>query len=322
MAGNTHLSPGRATRFAPERLHTKRDLAALQRAMAALVMRPLTPGNRMRRRWTDGRPTAAVAALIAKPNDRLTAFERIEIYNRSYWFRVLDSLYEDCPGLRAVLGDRKFLQLAEAFLERHPSHYWTLRDLPERLAAFIRAEPRWTKPHTALCRDLARFEWAQVEVYDTAARPLFTTDDLLEANPARLKLGLQPYLQLLELDYPVDDFLVAVRQHDHLQRDDASNVPTAPKTARRRPVPLPRPEHCCVAVHRHGGKIYFKRLELPAYRILRAIRSGRPLATALATGLPRGKKARADWPAKVQDWFKTWMELGWFCRRGFRDAKT
>jgi len=46
----------------------------------------------------------AYAARYIKPNDRLTSFERLEIYNRQYWFRVLGGLAEDFPGLRAVLG--------------------------------------------------------------------------------------------------------------------------------------------------------------------------------------------------------------------------
>ena len=48
----------------------------------------------------------AYAASYIKPNDRLTSFERLEIYNRQYWFRVLGSMVEDFPGLRAVLGER------------------------------------------------------------------------------------------------------------------------------------------------------------------------------------------------------------------------
>ncbi len=304
-----------ARRFAPERLRRKDDLTALQRAMAAMVTRPLTPDNRMQRRWGDGRPTAELAAQIAKPNERLTAFERIEIYNRSYWFRVLDSLYEDCPGLRAVLGDKRFLRLAEEFLQKRPSTYWTLRDLPEHLADFIAAEPQWTRPHTALCRDIARFEWAQVEVYDTAALPLFTADDLLDSDPARLKLNLQPYLQLLELRHPVDDFILSLRDRDNLLRHDTSSVPNAPKSGRAARRRLPRPERCCVAVHRHQGRIYFKRLEPAAYRILQAIRAGRTLQQALAAGLNRQPRKGEDLAAQVQGWFRTWMELGWFCRR-------
>jgi hypothetical protein len=68
-------------------------------------------------------------------------------------------------------------------------------------------------------------------------------------------------------------------------------------------------------VHRHGGKIFFKRLEPAAFKILVALRSGQPLARALAAGIPRTRTPREDWAATVQEWFRTWMELGWFCRR-------
>ncbi len=303
--------------FAPAQVKSTRDLAALQRAMWTLISRPLTRTSRMPRRWKDGTPTAALAAQIAKPNDRLTSFARLEIYSRMYWFRVLDSLYDDCPGLRAVLGVPRFMKLAEAYLAKYPSRSFTLRNLPSRLARFIREEPRHTAPHTALCLDLARFEWARVEVFDSAARPVFTIDDLLDADPTRLKLNLQPYLQLLELDYPVDDFILAVKQRDELSRGEASNTSVAAPShkAAKKKVARPKPGRTCVAVHRLDGRIYFKRLEPAAYRVLTAIRRGRTLGQALAAGIPRAKQPREDWPAKVQGWFKNWMELGWFCRR-------
>jgi hypothetical protein len=306
-----------ARRFAPEHVRSTRELAALQRAMWTLISRPLTPGNRMPRRWTDGRPTAALAAQIARPNDRLTSFERLEIYSRMYWFRVLDSLYDDCPSLRAVLGVPRFTKLAEAYLVKYPSRSFTMRDLPSRLARFIREEPRFTRPHTALCHDIARFEWARVEVFDSAALPVFTADDLLDANPARLRLNLQPYLQLLSLDYPVDEFIHAVKQRDELSRGEASNTALAApaRVVRAAKVALPEAARTHVAVHRLEGTIYFKRLEPAAFKILTAIRAGRTLSQALAAGIPRAQSLRADWPEKVQRWFRTWMELGWFCRR-------
>jgi hypothetical protein len=299
----------------PARVASTRELAELQRAMWDVVSQPLTAGNRTRPRMRDGRSTAAVAGAIAKPNDRLTSFERLEIYNRMYWFRVLDSLYEDCPGLRAVLGDRKFMRMAEAYLVKYPSRSFTLRNLPSRLAKFLREEPQWTRPHTALCVDLARFEWAQVEVYDGAARPLFTVADLQGANPAKLRLALQPYLQLLELDYPVDDFLIAIKKREALLRGDASNAPTGVRVRRATKVRLPKPEKCAVAVHRLNGRIFFKRLEPAACKVLLAIRAGKPLDRALAAGIPRTKNPAEEWIAKVQGWFTNWMQLGWFCAR-------
>jgi hypothetical protein len=308
------ISPRPAKPFAPARVDSTADLAHLQRAMWSIVSLPLTPGNRTPRRTHDGRRTAALAAQVAKPNDRLTSLERLEIYNRMYWFRVLDSLYDDCPGLRAVLGDRKFMRLAEAYLQKYPSRTFSLRNLPDRMARFIREEPRFTRPHTALCHDIARFEWARVEVWDSASRPLFTTDDLLDSDPAKLRLNLQPYLQLLDLAYPIDDFMIQVKQREAMQRGEASNTSVhAPSLRVAKKVRLPGPARTFVAVHRLDGVTYYKRLTPEGYRILTAIRRGKTLVQALAAGLPR--RATGDLAARVQDWFRTWMSLGWFCQR-------
>jgi hypothetical protein len=311
--------PAKSKPFAPSKVASTRDLADLQRAMWQVISRPLTADNQMQRFWPDGRRTSQLTAQIAKPNDRLTSFERLEIYNRMYWFRVLDSLYDDCPGLRAVLGDAKFVQLAEAYLVKYPSGSFTLRNLPSRLAQFIRSTPRFTRPHTALCHDLARFEWARVVVFDTASRPVFTLDDLRDVRPARqgkLKLALQPYLQLLRLDYPVDDFILAVKQREaELLRGEASNAPSARRKIREKKTVLPKRGRTHVAVHRLNSRIYFKRLEPEAYRILVALREGATLEQALVTGIPRGKRSRVDWDARVQGWFSNWMELGWLCKR-------
>ena len=142
--------------------------------MGAAVMRPLTPAYDMQKRWKDGRPMARVAAEFIKPNDRLTSFERLEIYNRQYWFRILDCFYDDYPGLRAVLGDRKFDRLAKAYLAKHPSRSFSLRNLGSRLVKFLAEEPEWASPNERLALDMARFEWAQVEAFDNEAGPVAT----------------------------------------------------------------------------------------------------------------------------------------------------
>ena len=79
----------------------------LQREMAAAIMQPLTPDEGMRAQLPDGRVMDAVADSFIAPNSRLTPFERLEIYNRQYWFRVLGALEEDFPALRAVVGRQR-----------------------------------------------------------------------------------------------------------------------------------------------------------------------------------------------------------------------
>lgn len=289
-------------------------LRELQRLTASAIFRPLGPGDRTRRTWTDGRPMKQVAAEFIKPNDRLASLERLEIYNRQYWFRVLDCLYDDYPGLRAILGNRRFYQLRRAYVTKYPSRSFTLRNLGSRLEQFLIEEPRWTHPRQAICLDMARFEWAQVIAFDGQAKPALSADDLLGKDPAKLRLGLQPYMTLLEMRYPLDDFVLAVKQRDAALRSEASNAMEGRHRERRtRRHRLPRTEQVFVAVHRYDNDLYYKRLEAEQYRLLVAQRDGATLAEACDRAFENADESIAS---RVRDWFKLWMELGWFCRRG------
>ena len=258
-----------------------------------------------------------LADSFIKPNDRLTSFERLEIYNRVYWFRVLDCLYDDYPGLRAVLGERKFMKLVTAYLAKYPSASFTLRNLGSRLEKFIREQPKWARPHERVALDMIRFEWAQVVAFDDPAKPSITPDDILDARPEKLGLGLQPYLSLLQLDYAVDEFLIAVRKSESdILRSEASNiVETMPKASRRskKKVRPPKRQRVHLAVHRFDNTLYYKRLEPEAFAILIALRDGETVANACAVGLAASRRRRFNWSSQIKNWFNDWSSLGWFC---------
>src|ERR1700739_1202635 len=109
------------------------NLDQLQRAVFDVVRQPLTEDERMREQTLDGRSTKKIADEIVKPNDRLTSVERLEIYNRVYWFRLLSSSADDFPGWRTVVGQEKFDQILLGYLTELPSVSFTLRDLGSRL---------------------------------------------------------------------------------------------------------------------------------------------------------------------------------------------
>jgi hypothetical protein len=282
-----------------------------QRFMATALYRPLTARSRMQKHWPDGRDTEDVAASFVKPNDRLTSFERLEIYNRQYWFRVLDCFYDDYPGLRAVLGERPFLKLAEAYLVKCPSRSFTLRNLGSRLEKFLLQNPAFAGKKLALALDVVRFEWAQIVAFDGPGLPPCGIAEMIMAEPATLKLRLQPYLTLLALQYPVDDYVISVKQHEALRGEASNAMDSAPKGVRLKKIPPPKPEKVFVAVHRHHNALYYKRLEPEAYALLTALRQGATLETACARAFRRASPL-VDWPAKLQEWFQNWSALGWF----------
>lgn len=283
--------------------------------MAHALVRPLNRADdTLAPRWLDGRPTAAIAEELIKSNDRLTSVERLQIYARCYWYRITECVYDDSPGLRALLGEKKFAALTQAYLTRYPSRSFTLRNACERLARFISEEPRWTAPHTELAHTIARFEWAQTTAFDGASHAPLTPDDIADAPPARLRLSLQPHITLLALDWPVDDYVIAVKQRE-ASRAEASNTAAAHGAEQLRRVPVPKRQRTYLAVHRYRNRLYYKRLSAEAFAVLSALRDGQTLARAL------GMAGAAITAEQVRDWFATWTELGWLCRREARSRK-
>jgi hypothetical protein len=288
---------------------TTADLRDFQRLMTQAVIRPLAAGDRLQSRWIDGRPMRAVAEEFIKPNARLTSFDRLEIYNRMYWFRLIGCFHEDNPALRALLGERKFERLARAYLAKYPSRSFTLRNLCARLEQFLHEEPRWTAPRTAAARALARFEWAQTVAFDGEARPPLAPEAIAAVSPARLRVGLQPYLSLLTFDFLVDDYVIATKKRNALRSEASNAVESAGGGPARRASALPRRGRLHLAVHRHSNRLYYKRLAAAELKILAALRDGQPVAQAVAAGGPRVP------PDQMRDWFASWMKLGWLCQR-------
>jgi putative DNA-binding protein len=291
------------------------QLRDLQRLTFAAIRHPLSPAHRLQKNWTDGRPMRDVLAEFIKPNDRLTSAQRVEIYAKSYWFRVLDCLYDDYPGLLAILGEKKFYRLRVAYLDTYPSRSFTLRNLGSRLAQFIAERPGLTAPHQELALDMARFEWAQVEAFDGPALPPISIEDLAGKDPAKLRVGLQPYITLLKLSYPLDDFVIAVKKSNRALRSEASNAVDEQRTAPKpRKVKLPNRAMTHLVVHRFNNDLYYKRLEPEALALLESLRDGATLLSAInRCGID--PQSHPNWSAQLQEWFKTWMELGWFCKR-------
>jgi hypothetical protein len=282
--------------------------------MARAVMTPLTSSERMRPVSPDGRSMRAVASQIIKPNDRLTSFERLEIYNRQYWFRVLSAFAEDFPGVRAVLGGRRFDAMAKAHLIDCPSQTFTLRNLGSRLVNWLEKHPTWGGERQNLAVDMARLEWADIEAFDGKREPSPKPEDLAGANPAKLRLRLQPYVTLLALRYPVDDLLLEVRK-DSDDLDVASN--TFSERHKRKCVAAVaklEPNPIFLAVHRLDEDVYFRRLDREEFAILSALHAGKSLNAAMGSALRESSIGLADRAAHAENWFHTWSALGWFCR--------
>jgi hypothetical protein len=269
-------------------------LLEFQRRVAGAVMSPLTAS------------ISAEAKQLVKPNDRLTASERLNIYHRQYWYRILDSFNEDFPGLCSILGDRAFDRLSRAYLTDCPSRSFTLRNLGSSLETWLTDHPEFAGKHLALALDMIRLEWAHIQAFDNAERKALGPEDLLEMGP-ELRLILQPHVRLLALRYPVDELHVKVNQHleEHGAASNAVSQPARRHIVRR--FARLKPQRIFLAVHRVDFTVYYRRLDADEFRLLEAFERGQSIGQALDSVLAGTEQ--------IQNWFANWAQLGWLSSR-------
>ncbi len=286
-------------------------LARLQREMARAVMMPLTRDEDMRRESPDGRSMYQVAAGFIAPNSKLSPFERLEIYNRQYWFRVLGALAEDFPALRSVIGARAFEAMSVAYLSEHPSRSFSLRNLGSRLSQWLAKNPHFAGRRARLAEDVARMEWAFIEAFDGAEHDPLTLEQISTLD-GDSRLSLQPHLQLVALDFPVDDLVLNLHKHDKRQTSEAGVRHEDDEEAPAKLPPLRR-KPTWLAAHRVDFSVYYLGLKRGEFETLAAIRAGMPLAQAIEIGVTSSRVPSSKRPHLVGQWFTNWSELGWIC---------
>jgi len=292
------------------------NLEQLQRTMAAAVMQPLTDEEQMQARDTtgrwNGRAMSEVVGEFITPNSRLTAFERLEIYNRQYWFRLQTAFTEDFPALRAVVGSERFDALMNAYLAAHPSSSFTLRNLGWKLSAWLVQNSQYAGRRCKLALDVAAVEWACIEAFDSAEFPRLSLEEIaaMGANP---QLTLQPHVQLLALDYPADELVLDMHRRQRRESSEAGARPEAASEVDFTPLRLHK-RPTWLAIHRADYSVYYKLLSLPEYRTLSALRAGNALAETLEQAFSGSRLSIVSQAQRVQQWFATWAQLGWLVR--------
>jgi hypothetical protein len=270
-------------------------LLALQRNFMAAIREPIYGGSRKlsslppRKGEVSPRFTAlAETEIRSTPN--LEASERLELYHRQYWFRLLDSISEDFPALKRLLGGETFWQLIEAYLEQVPSRSFTLRHLGSGLADFLEQNHGLAGAHPVHAAELARLEYALCDIFDAAALPPVAAQNLAQA-----RLDLQPHLRLFAFHTPADEIW---------RLDAKAEIPAGLLAP-----PAEEPQFH-IAAFQHKGRAMARRLSAKAFSVLLSISATGSLAQALEPLDPANVTV-----SEVGDWFRDWTELGWFCDR-------
>ena len=214
--------------------------------------------------------------LTAGP--KLGPRERLDVYRRGYEARLVECLADDYPVLKVALGDDAFDALCRAYVTRFPSVAPNLNAYGRRMAGMC----------DGFAADLARLEWAIVEVIHEPSRAPMTMESLAAIPQdawGGAHLVASPALRLLTLDHPVNDYFQAVRD---------GHAPS-----------IPAREPSAVVVYRSGLTVWRMGLTPPMHRVLAALVDRQPLEAALSL-------AEGEPEEQVTAWFREWVSSGLF----------
>lgn len=245
------------------------ELSIVQKAFFEIIANELDDNDRLR-------PDTRIPDLIS-PNDKLSATERIEIYARQYWWRLLQSLEEDFPVLQRVLGVERFNVLLKKYISECPSQSYTLRHLGRKLPKFIDhfIAADLDSDLRLLASDVATFELFQNESFFAADGNSFNAANLQSESPEKLLFLKQPHVFPLKLSYPLHEYYHFFKKSS--LRDNETNAfsrDTSVETEKQLLIPA---QKTLVVLYRYGTQVFAKEINEFEFEFLTYISTPRTL---------------------------------------------
>lgn len=269
------------------------NLHQLQRWFGSIITNRIDSANRINPHTPSGGSIYEEAAEYIAPSHSLKSWQRMEIYNQQYWWRLLRILQETLPLTTRLFGYRDFNQtIAMPYLERYLPDDWSLNTLGERL-------PEWLSQYyhdedkelifNAVAVDLAFNRGFFAHHYSPLKMDEVDIDFLLEKP-----LALQPSITLFALPYDLFSFRAEI-----IEQENGDYYLD-------HPFPLLERNPSFFAVFRdHFCDMKWDHLDPDEFFILSQFEKGKSLEEACE---PLSEETIQN---KLTDWFKVWTIDEW-----------
>ncbi len=275
-------------------------LVDFQRWFGMAAARPLLPGNGTRPRGVNGPSLRAEANARLRTVGGMSGLERLEVYNRQYWFRLITIMQEEFPCTLHVIGLDGFNTWVIRFLDAHPPASPYLAQMDQAFPDFLRRRYRGSNRLRVL--EAAAYDKAFSRAFDAPTEAFASASDAAtSSDPAAAAQAwmLAPQVTPLWLHW---DF-TAYR---------ARCLADEPLTGRFALRTRGGSTGQGLVVHQHDHILYEKPVTHAEFLLLEALRKPSMLdqvfRAARKGATPRDLKAMEQ---HVGGWFRDWTELGW-----------
>jgi hypothetical protein len=267
-------------------------LKNIQTWFGAIIARGIGIRSRINPQTPSGNSIVDEAARYITPSATLQPWERIQIYNQQYWWRLLDILHENLPFVTRLFGYQDFNELlAIPYLEQYPPDDWSLNTLADRFPQWL-AE-NYHENDKQLVHDALLIDIAFNRGFFAEEHPSLKKEDL-STQLLKTPIYLQPAITLFNLPYNLFSF-----REEILKETDGDHYLSHP---------LPKLDRtpCSFIIYRdHFLNMRWETLEPQAYLLLSQFEKGATFEEAC--GQLDADTAEKD----LKHWFNTWISTEW-----------
>ena len=225
----------------------------------------------------------------------ISSCERMQNYNRSYWFRLITILQKDMPLMRHIIGLNEFNKLAMTYLTNYPPRSQFLNNIADDILTFMNNKHQW---NNKLLREITTIELAHIKSFDALQKPFINSQNLEGQNQImHQKVALQHHCFLIQEHYNLME-LYKIAENDH---DD--------KITLKKPIKQTK----YWLIFRFSNKVQSQEIHAIQYQILKYVEQKKSLNNAINKTITNLKEKDTQMFIKhVTQWFAQWVEKGIF----------
>jgi hypothetical protein len=163
------------------------ELKNIQTWFGSVIQQKMTNECNIQLLSPNGEPICDEAKRYIVSTADLPAQERMQLYNQSYWLRLLEALHEEFPLIVRLFGEQKFDQaIGIPYLDFAPPRHWSLNVLGDRLIDWIKQH--YTSQDKTLILTSSTIDWAYQHIFLEKRLPII---DLRHYNDKKAHKLLQ-----------------------------------------------------------------------------------------------------------------------------------
>lgn len=271
-----------------------KNLLEVQKWFGAVISTPLEKGDLISPISPSGHSIIEEANAFILPSEGLEPFERIQIYNQQYWWRLLTILQDAFPCVVRLFGYHDFNDLiAVPYLARYPADDWSLNTLGSKLVPWI--EEFYNQEDKPLVLDAARLDFSYQLIFFQPDYPrLDATSEAFSVKP----LYMQPSSYLINFSYDMVEFRKNLLKNE-------------PEHWIENPFPELNKEPTFNLIYRSPtGRFKTKTISEIESRLLTNFQNGMTIDGLCEWVEKQPAPFRKETEEHLQNWFQEWTVLG------------